>query len=42
MLRIVHDVDAGPEIGPLDLDQLCRLAEREMLAWPWRPMRTGA
>jgi len=32
MLRIVHDVDAGPEIGPLDLDQLCRLAAREMLA----------
>ncbi len=32
MIRIVHDADAGPEIGPLDLDELCRLAAREMLA----------
>lgn len=32
MLRIVHDADGGPEIEPLDLDQLCRLAAREMLA----------
>jgi len=33
MLRIVHDADpAAPEIAPLDLDELCRLAAREMLA----------
>lgn len=33
MLRIVHDADtATPEIAPLDLDELCRLAAREMLA----------
>ncbi len=33
MLRIVHDADtATPGIAPLDLDELCRLAAREMLA----------
>jgi len=33
MLRIVHDDDqATTEIAPLDLDELCRLAAREMLA----------
>ncbi len=33
MLRIVHDADtATPEIAPLDLDEVCRLAAREMLA----------
>jgi len=33
MLRIVHDAEAPtPEIAPLDLDELCRLAAREMLA----------
>jgi putative transposase len=33
MLRIVHDADAGGfEATPLDLDELCRLAAREMLA----------
>jgi transposase-like protein len=33
MLRIVHDADADtPQIAPLDLDELCRLAAREMLA----------
>ncbi len=33
MLRIVHDADdAMPEIASLELDELCRLAAREMLA----------
>ena len=33
MLRIVHESDAAtPEVAPLDLDELCRLAAREMLA----------
>jgi len=33
MLRIVHDAEAAtPEIAPLDLDELCRLAARELLA----------
>jgi transposase-like protein len=33
MLRIVHDTDtARPEVAPLGLDELCRLAAREMLA----------
>lgn len=33
MLRIVHEPDAAtPEVAPLDLDELCRLAAREMLA----------
>lgn len=33
MLRIVHDNDqATAEIAPLDLDELCRIAAREMLA----------
>ena len=33
MLRIVHDADAdGQQIPPVDLDELCRLAAREMLA----------
>jgi transposase-like protein len=33
MLRIVHDTDqASPEVAPLDLDELCRIAAREMLA----------
>lgn len=33
MLRIVHEPDAAtPEAAPLDLDELCRLAAREMLA----------
>jgi transposase-like protein len=33
MLRIVHDTDqATAEVEPLDLDELCRIAAREMLA----------
>lgn len=33
MLRIVHDTDqAAAEVAPLDLDELCRVAAREMLA----------
>ena len=33
MLRIVHDTDqAAAEVAPLDLDELCRIAAREMLA----------
>jgi len=33
MLRIVHDTDqASPQMAPLDLDELCRIAAREMLA----------
>jgi putative transposase len=37
MLRVVHDVDAHPEVeqaeaAPIDLDELCRLAAREMIA----------
>ena len=33
MLRIVHDANAAtPEVAALDLDELCRLAAREMLA----------
>lgn len=32
MLRIVHDADAPEPIAPLDLDELCRLAARDMLA----------
>jgi len=33
MLRIVHDADtATPEVAPLDLDELCRLAARDMIA----------
>ncbi len=33
MLRIVHDDQAAtPGIAPLDLDELCRLAARELLA----------
>ncbi len=33
MLRIVRDDQAAtPEIAPLDLDELCRLAARELLA----------
>ena len=33
MLRIVHDTDrAAAEVEPLDLDELCRIAAREMLA----------
>lgn len=33
MLRIVHDASATtPEVAPVDLDELCRLAAREMLA----------
>jgi len=33
MLRIVHDNDqATAEIAPLELDELCRIAAREMLA----------
>ena len=33
MLRIVPEPDAAtPEVAPLDLDELCHLAAREMLA----------
>ena len=33
MLRIVHDVDqASQEVAPLDLDELCHIAAREMIA----------
>ncbi len=33
MLRIVHDTDqTSAEVAPLDLDELCRIAAREMLA----------
>ena len=33
MLRMVHDTDrAAAEVEPLDLDELCRIAAREMLA----------
>jgi putative transposase len=40
MLRVVHDADARPEVDPLeqaeaapvDLDELCRLAARDMIA----------
>lgn len=36
MLRIVHDASAseppGADATPLDLDELCRVAAREMLA----------
>ena len=40
MLSVVHDADARPEVGrdervegaPFDLDELCRLAAREMIA----------
>lgn len=33
MLRIVHDADTDrPDVPALDLDELCRLAAREMPA----------
>ena len=33
MLRIVHDTDqASQEVAPLDLDELCHIAAREMIA----------
>jgi transposase-like protein len=43
MLRIVHDADAAApeEAGALDLDELCRLAAREMLAIALEAERRG-